>query len=98
MTSEERPEERIVACLRSFPEVERIYLFGSRARGDAAPRADLDIAVTCPTASTEQWLRIWDRVEQADTLLFVDLVRLEEAPADLRARILSEGKIIYERS
>ncbi len=92
------PEERIVACLRSIPEVERIYLFGSRARGDAAPRADLDIAVTCPTASREQWLRIWDQVERADTLLFVDLVRLEEASADLRARILSEGKIIYERS
>ncbi len=92
------PEERIVACLRSIPEVERIYLFGSRARGDAAPRADLDIAVTCPTASREQWLRIWDQVERADTLLFVDLVRLEAASADLRARILSEGKIIYERS
>ena len=92
------PEERIVACLRSISEVERIYLFGSRARGDAAPRADLDIAVTCPTASREQWLRIWDQVERADTLLFVDLVRLEAASADLRARILSEGKIIYERS
>ena len=92
------PEERIVACLKSIPEVERIHLFGSRARGDAAPRADLDIAVTCPTASRKQWLRIWDLVEHADTLLFVDLVRLEAASAELKARILREGKIIYERS
>ena len=91
------PELRIVAGLKSIPEVERVYLFGSRARGDGAPRADVDIAVSCPSADEDGWLRIWDTVERTETLLFVDLVRLEEAPQALKAQILSEGKLIYER-
>lgn len=92
-----KPEQRIVETLKSIPEVERIYVFGSRARGDAAGRADLDVAVSCPAADEARWLKIWDLVEHTETLLFIDLVRLEEAPEALRSRILSEGKVIYER-
>jgi predicted nucleotidyltransferase len=91
------PEVRIIERLKAMPEVQRIYLFGSRARGDAAPRADIDIAVACPSASEEQWLHIWDEVEQTETLLFIDVVRFEEASDDLKARILNEGRVIYER-
>jgi hypothetical protein len=35
--------------------------------------------------------------EDANTLLSIDLVRPEEAPAGLRERILLEGLILYER-
>lgn len=41
----------IDALVRAFgrlPFVERVYLFGSRARGDHAPRADVDLAVVAP--------------------------------------------------
>jgi hypothetical protein len=34
--------------------------------------------------------------EDADNLLSIDLVRLEEAPAGLRERIPLEGLILYE--
>lgn len=91
-------EERIVETLRRFSEVRKVYLFGSRARGDAGPRADIDIAVSCPDADEAEWLRIWDEIEQTETLLFIDLVRFEEAPEAQRSRILREGKVIYERS
>ena len=93
-----KPEQQIVAMLRSVPEVERVYLFGSRARGDHRPRADLDVAISCPTATERQWLKIWDLIEDTETLLAIDLVRLEDVSADLKTRILAEGRVIYERS
>ena len=93
-----KPEERIVKRLKDIPEVERIYLFGSRARGDNAARADIDIAVSCPTANKSQWLKIWDAVEQTDTLLLIDVVRIEETSEELRRKIVSEGQVIFERS
>ncbi|MEK7278663.1 MAG: hypothetical protein AAB427_15030, partial [Chloroflexota bacterium] len=37
-------------------------------------------------------LRLADIIEDADTLLSVDLVRLEEAPEELHSRILAEGR------
>ena len=34
----------IVQTLQNVPEIKNIYLFGSRARGDATSRSDIDMA------------------------------------------------------
>ena len=88
---------RLVAGLAADPVVQRVILFGSRARGDALPRADVDLAVEAPDASARDWLRLADMAEEADTLLTIDLVRLDEAPEGLRSRILAEGRTVHER-
>lgn len=88
---------RLVASLAADPTVRRVILFGSRARGDAQPRADVDLAVEAPGASARDWLRLADMAEDADTLLSIDLVRLDEAPEELRSRILAEGRTLHER-
>ncbi len=88
---------RLVAGLSAEPSVLRVILFGSRARGDAEPRSDVDLAVEAPGLSEREWLRLLDMVEAADTLLLIDLVRLEDAPEELRARIASEGRTLHER-
>lgn len=87
----------IVARLRRMPVVERCVLFGSRARGDHDRRADIDLAIACPNASPADWARIWSMVDDAPTLLAIDLVRLEEAPEPLRQAIEREGRTLYER-
>jgi predicted nucleotidyltransferase len=92
------PELTLARHLSAFPEVERIILFGSRARGDAAPRADIDVAIECPTADIQRWFEIEDAAEAAPTLLKIDLVRLDRAPAELAANIRREGKVLYERA
>jgi uncharacterized protein len=88
---------RLVAQLSAEPSVRRVILFGSRARGDAQPRSDVDLAVEAPAASVRDWLRLADLAEDADTLLSIDLVWLDEAPPDLRERIQAEGRVLYER-
>jgi predicted nucleotidyltransferase len=92
------PEMVVAECLKAFPEVERVILFGSRARGDAGFRADIDIAVECPTADILRWSDIEEAVELAPTLLNIDLVRLDTAPPELAAVIRDEGRVLYERS
>ena len=91
------PELRVADVVAGFPSVDRVILFGSRARGDGDPNSDIDLLVVCPRASARDWLAIVDAVEDADTLLFVDLVRLDDASADLRQRIAAEGRVIYDR-
>ena len=87
----------LVARLSAEPSVRRVILFGSRARGDARPRADVDLAVEAPGASARDWLRLAEMAEAAETLLSIDLVRVEEAPDELRQRIGNEGRTLYER-
>lgn len=93
----ESPEERVARCLAAIPEVERVWLFGSRATGLGRPRSDIDIAIAAPHADAGRWQAILDAVEEAPTLLRVDVTRLEEAPDHLRAEILRTGRILHER-
>ena len=87
----------LVARLSAEASVRRVILFGSRGRGDARPRADVDLAVEAPGASPRDWLRMVEMAEHAETLLAIDMVRLEEAPSELRERIRTEGRTLFER-
>lgn len=87
----------LVAHLAERAEVRRAVLFGSRARGDHAPRSDIDLAVEAPDASPHQWQEIQELIDEAETLLPIDRVRLDRAPAELRERIAAEGRVLLER-
>ncbi len=83
--------------LAETPEVERIVLYGSRARDDHDPRSDIDLAVECPGASRDMWRSIREKIDNTRTLLFIDLIRLDTAPESLRAKVNEEGIVLYER-
>jgi len=91
------PAYSVARKLQGFSQIERIYLFGSRARGDAQPRSDIDLAIVSPEADAHVWADICEAVDGADTLLKIDVVRLEEASPELKARIMAEGQLLYER-
>jgi len=88
---------QLVKDLSLLPYVESILLFGSRARGDHHPRSDVDLAIECPQASATDWQIILDKVEQAETLLFIDCLRLDEADTGLAENILKWGQLLYKR-
>ena len=84
--------------LARHPAVERVGLFGSRARGDHFERSDIDLAIEAPSMDDSDWVRIKLEFEdEAPTLLLIDLVRIEDAPEHLREQIGDEGIVIYER-
>lgn len=84
--------------LCNLPFIEAIYLYGSRARGDNKERSDIDLAILCPTASEEDWLKIIDIIENADTLLKIDYVRMDDLSNEvLKQNILEEKVILFER-
>jgi len=94
----ERFYDQIIREVSARPEVQRVILFGSRARGDHQERSDIDLAIAAPTATHSQWAQLhWELTEEADTLLEVDVVRLEEVEPRLQERILRDGKVIHDR-
>ncbi len=85
--------------LARHPAVERVWLFGSRARGDNFERSDIDLAIEAPRMDRHDWLKIkLDFEDDAPTLLLIDVVRWEEAPEHLREDIQDEGILLYERA
>lgn len=76
------------------------YLFGSRARGDARPGSDVDLAVLLdhdpPRTLAGLHLDLADRLSAALGRT-VDLVVLNRAPVDLVHRVLRDGVLVLER-
>lgn len=75
------------------------WLFGSMARGDARPDSDVDVAVLF----AESPARTYDAMPlglQADLALALeretDLVNMNLAPPELRARVLREGRLLFD--
>ena len=91
------PVEAVLREVQRFPEVEKAYLFGSRAHGDAGAMSDIDIALSCPDIDRRRWEAIAEAVQDAETLLDVDVIWLEDASSSLRDEILHTGKVVYER-
>jgi len=89
-----------IKALQKFSYIDRIILYGSRARGTYQKTSDIDIAVECPLATDKQWLDVWYLIEdQLDTLLGVDCVRYDELShdSDFKKAIDRDGKIIFKR-
>ena len=87
----------LVQQLSEEPSVQRVLLFGSRARGTARDRSDIDLAIDAPCASEQEWDRIAVAVDEAETLLRIDLIRLDEASGDFREEIEREGVVLFAR-
>jgi len=86
---------------------ERIYLFGSVARGEGKPDSDYDILVLVQETSGEPLYRLSQRAHEllwglgvsADILVWpIELFhRRAHLRASLPARVLREGKLLYAR-
>jgi predicted nucleotidyltransferase len=78
--------------LVEHPAVERIWLFGSRARGDNFERSDIDLAVEAPGINRPEWAALHlDFDEEADRLLLIDFVLMDDMPESFRRRVHREG-------
>ena len=72
--------------------IDKVILFGSRARGDFKRTSDIDLAVT--GGDFERFALD----EETQTLLEFDIVNLDsEMQDELRESIFREGKILYEK-
>jgi predicted nucleotidyltransferase len=83
---------------------ERIYLFGSQARGEAGPDSDYDLMVIVRDetpvegrSSRLAYSALWGVGTGADVIVWTSSAfdRRVRVPASLPATVLREGKLLY---
>ncbi len=106
MSSNDGTVEEILRRLVEFYRPERVYLFGSAARGDSGPDSDFDFCVVLPDDAPASVYR--DRSIHRRTWglrVAVDVVRMSKSDFDgraahvkasLPATVLREGRLLYD--
>jgi predicted nucleotidyltransferase len=94
----------IVRRLVAAYEPERIYLFGSRARGNSDPESDYDLMLIVPDSAPEEkrrsamaYEKLWGTRAPVDVVVWTHShfeSRLH-IPASLSALVVREGRLIH---
>jgi predicted nucleotidyltransferase len=87
--------QEIVSAAKRALVLKRAILFGSRARADARPDSDIDIAFDHESSDADWAAFVNEMSDSAPTLLSLDLVDLARVEPRLRAAILREGRVLH---
>ncbi len=82
------------------PEILAVYLYGSRARGAARAGSDVDLAVLVAgdaPRTLKSVPRDLEAAVESSLRLPIEIVVLNDAPADLVHRILRDGVVLLDR-
>lgn len=87
-------KEEIIACCKKY-NVDKIILFGSRARGDNGPYSDIDLAIE----GADDFDRLFADLKYNEfTLLEMDIINLNNRVSEpLMKDILDDGCILFEK-
>lgn len=90
--------KRLTALFRSHSDIERVILYGSRAKGTYQPYSDVDITLVGAALDGQQLSRISTEIDDLLLPYFFDtsIYHTLSNPA-LIASIDSTGTVIYER-
>lgn len=90
--------DRVLKDIEAFAKsnhIEKVILFGSRAKGTHSQRSDIDIAVLGGNFDGFYW----DVKEKTHSLLLFDIVDLNKSISqELQDTIDKEGVLLYEKA
>lgn len=97
--TEDKVIQFLIESAKQSDSVQKLILFGSRARGDQTERSDYDIAIQFKKDSHDSSrIKFISKIsEKSPTLCKIDIIDLDrELNQKFRNRIISEGKTLFE--
>lgn len=94
-----RQQQKISVYFKNQKEVSLVYLFGSRAKNQANKKSDIDIAILFSDKSKNPFYLSGKYIEELSHLLSikVDVASLNDSDVFFSYRVISEGKLLFER-
>ncbi len=89
---------RLQAVFAAWPQIESVWIYGSRAKGNYRPGSDIDLMVVAAGLSLSDRFRIEGQIDALDFPWTVDLaLEADIDNPDLREHIARVGKAFYRR-
>lgn len=88
--------ERLLPIFDAYPEVDRVILFGSRAKGNFRQGSDIDLCLVAPTLTMSRCFALENALDDLLLPWKIDLVRWDEIDnPDLRSHIQRCGLLLW---
>ena len=69
--------DSLLETFSRYPKVERVIIYGSRARGDYRPGSDIDLAVIAPKMRFDEFSQLWNEIDDLPIAFNIDLLHLD---------------------
>lgn len=96
----EQSYQRMMNVLSSYKEVEKVIIFGSRAKGNYKRGSDIDIAIVGEKSTPRLAWDIAGRLNESEPIpYFIDVVDYNSLTnTELKAHIDRVGQVLYDGS
>ena len=91
-------QQRLLDLLIQHPDLDAIWLFGSRAMGRERPGSDIDLCIDAARLSHADRLRLMAAIDDLLLPWTVDLALRHELPPDLLSHVQRVGRCLWTRS
>ena len=79
------------------PQVERVLIYGSRAKGNYSKGSDIDITIVAPEMNFSEYLRLYSMLEDLEIPYRLDVTKYEMLEDNIKEHIKRVGQEIYNR-
>jgi type III restriction enzyme len=88
---------KLMRVFDDAPNLQQVFLYGSRARGDQRLESDIDLAVHAPEMTETDFVMLKSRIEDLGLIYRTDVVNLNAVlNEDFRARIEKDSQVFWQ--
>lgn len=94
---EKQVAERLKAFFEPFDFIDKVVIFGSRAKHNANPKSDIDLCIYSLEMSDAQFSKLKLSLDELPILYKIDVVHFEKSNEALRENVSRDGKLLFKK-
>ncbi|MEA3497668.1 MAG: nucleotidyltransferase domain-containing protein [Campylobacterota bacterium] len=91
-------DDKVVQKLKNFFQqfdfIDKIVLFGSRAKNTNNPKSDIDLCIFSKTMDKNEFSKLRLEIDELPILYHIDIVHFQSVDNELKDNILKDGKLL----
>ncbi|NMB65065.1 MAG: nucleotidyltransferase domain-containing protein [Spirochaetes bacterium] len=95
-------EDTIINSLREiflqYPEIEKVLIYGSRAKGSYSKGSDIDIVIIAPQMDFSHYLKLYAQLDELEIPYTLDVTKYELIGENIKSHIQRVGVEIYKHN